>query len=524
MSSPAIASAAPVKAAPGRLGASRWNWRWILAGIFAGMVLVVFLSIFSASAWPFSEHAVLQDLAEAADSSVTATRYHATYFPPGCILEGVEFRHQKFRLITIQKLIVKGSYLGILRRHISRVEAIRAHVFIPAFGSKLNLHTRHSTTVVDEFVANATDVEYDSNKPRQQPFFFDVHEATFKNLGWDHPIAYHLKLRNPNPPGEISADGKFGAWAEGHPEDTPFSGDYTFEDADLSVYGGIAGMLDSKGSFGGALKHLHVTGTTVVPDFEVQSSARRVKLETKFDAYVNALNGDTFLKRVEAHFGRTTVIAEGRVAHSAALPGHLTDLRFTARSGRIQDILGLFASDGSPMSGVISLQAEATISPGDEEFLKKIELKSVFGIGEGSFAKQQTQQGVDELSAGARGKDKDKEHPEMVLTDLSGQVRLADGLAQFTNLQFGIPGVRARMSGTYDILNYKINLHGRMRVETRIFKTTSGVKSLFLKFIDPIFKKKKGEVVPVHIEGTYQKPQFGLDLADKNAPKKLEKP
>ena len=113
----------------------------------------------------------------------------------------------------------------------------------------------------------------------------------------------------------------------------------------------------------------------------------------------------------------------------------------------------------------------------------------------------------------------------MVLTDLSGQVKLTDGLAQFTNLRFGIPGTRARMNGTYDILTYKINLHGRMRVETRIFKTTSGVKSLFLKFIDPIFKKKKkGEVVPVHIEGTYQKPQFGLDLPDKNAaPKKPEK-
>jgi hypothetical protein len=394
MSSPTIASAAPVKAAPRRQGASRWNWRWILAGIFAVLVLVVFLFIFSASAWPFSEHSVLQDLAEAADSSVTATRYHATYFPPGCILEGVEFRHQKFRLITIQKLIIEGSYLGILRRHIPRVEAIRAHVFIPGFDSKLNLDTQHSTTVVDELVAKATDVEFDSNNPRQQPFFFDVHEATFKNVGWDNPIAYHQKLHNPNPPGEISADGKFGAWAEGHPEDTLFSGDYTFEDADLSMYGGIAGMLDSKGSFGGALKHLHVAGTTVVPDFEVQSSARRVKLETKCDAYVNALNGDTFLKRVEARFGRTTT-----------LPGRFTDLRLTARSGRIQDILGLFVSDGSPMSGVISLQAEATIPPGDEEFLKKIELKSVFGIGEGSFAKQQTQQGVDQLSAGARGKD-----------------------------------------------------------------------------------------------------------------------
>lgn len=82
----------------------------------AALVLAFLLFIFSASAWPFSGTSVLQDLAEATDSSVTAARYHATYFPPGCILERVTFRQQTFRLITIQKLIVQGSYLGILRR------------------------------------------------------------------------------------------------------------------------------------------------------------------------------------------------------------------------------------------------------------------------------------------------------------------------------------------------------------------------------------------------------------------------
>ena len=52
-----------------------------------------------------------------------------------------------------------------------------------------------------------------------------------------------------------------------------------------------------------------------------------------------------------------------------------------------------------------------------------------------------------------------------------------------------------------------------MKVDTKISKTSSGVKALLLKIMDPIFrKKKKGEVVPIHILGTYEKPQFGLDL------------
>ena len=39
-----------------------------------------------------------------------------------------------------------------------------------------------------------------------------------------------------------------------------------------------------------------------------------------------------------------------------------------------------------------------------------------------------------------------------------------------------------------------------------------------MPFIDPFFKKKKkGEIVPVHITGTYDHPEFGLDLtAQKN--------
>jgi hypothetical protein len=67
--------------------------------------------------------------------------------------------------------------------------------------------------------------------------------------------------------------------------------------------------------------------------------------------------------------------------------------------------------------------------------------------------------------------------------------------------------------GTYNILNHKIDLHGRMQVDTKISKTASGVKALLLKAMDPFFKKKKkGEDVPVHITGTYEHPQFGLDL------------
>lgn len=486
----------------------------IIAAAVVGLVLALFPRV-----WPFTRKSILENLGEATDSTVTPQDYRATFFPPGCVLNGVTFLHHGSRFITIQKLIVTGSYPGILRRHVPHIEAVGAHIYIPAIGSNAKFQSQHSNIVVDELIANGAYVEFESTQPKNNPFHFDVHEATLRDVRWLGAILYHLKFHNPNPPGEISADGKFGSWSEGHAQDTPFSGRYTFDHADLAYYGGIAGLLSSVGQFDGSLKHLNVSGSTVIPDFEIQSSGNRVKLETRFHAYVDAMNGDTFLQRVEAHFGHTGLIVEGDIAHRSGTKGKFANLRFSARNGRIEDVLGLFVKGPSPMKGAVSLHADTTLPPDGDEFRKRVQLAGDFHIDEGHFSKEETQHDVDALSAGARGKS--KEDPPIVLTNLSGQVKLQQGTADFAQLSFAMPGATAGMHGTYSILNYRINLHGHMRVDTSISKTSSGVKSVLLKILDPLFeKRKKGEVVPIYIEGTYEKPKFGLDLANGKSPKK----
>ena len=476
--------------------------------------------------WPFSRETILDDLAQASDSLVTLQTFHRTYFPPGCILEGLEFRHNRdgIKLFTIDRLVVEGSYVGILRRHVPRINAIGTKIFIPHFGSNIVFTTQHSKIVVDEIVANGSFVQFESNDPHKKPLRFDVHEALLSDVRWGSPIGYRLKLHNPEPPGELAVQGKFGGWTTGHPYDTPISGEYNFEHADLSVYRGIGGTLSSKGNFDGTLGHVSITGTTDVPDFVVTSGNHRVRLQTKFDAYVDATRGNTFLKHVDAHFGRTTIIAEGSVASTPGGRGKTADLHLTSRRGRIEDLLGLFVSEPrSPMSGEVSVQAHTEIPPGSEPFLEKVRLQGEFGIGAGNFSKPKTQESVNELSAGARGEN--KENPETALTDLTGQVDLRGGVARFTNLRFAVPGAKARMNGTFNVINHKINLHGRMRVDTKISKTETGFKSFLLKLMDPIFRKKKtGEVVNVHIAGTYEKPQFGLDLTDQSGIKPPNQP
>jgi len=492
---------------------------WLIA---AGVTALLFLvgGVLAAKLWPFSQKAVMENLAEASDSKVTIRSYKPTYFPsPGCILDGVEFRHgeQQVQFITIEKLTIEGSYSGILTKHISRIIADGARVFIPAFGSNTTFDTQHSKVVIDELIANGAGIEFASRNPRQQSLRFDIHQASLRGVRWGSSIAYQIKFHNPNPPGEIAVAGKFGRWMEGHAEETPISGDYTFEDADLGVYDGIAGKLASQGKFDGLLKHINVSGTTDVPDFEVRSNGHPVRLRTKFDAYVDGTTGDTFLNRVEARFDRTVIFAEGAIAASKVSKGKEANIYLTSRDGRIEDLLKLFVTaPRAPMSGAVSLDAHAILPPGKEGFLDKLRLRGGFGIDSGNFTHPDTQLGVDKLSAGARGKN--KEAPENVVSNLKGKVDLVHGVATFSNLTFSIPGADAQMHGTYNVINYKIDLHGSMRVATRISKTSTGMKSVILKVLDPLFrKKKKGEIVPVHVEGTYEKPEFGLDLTQPGA-------
>jgi len=515
MSSPAVTNGSKIETPtpsgpPRRTISSR---RTLIVSVAPAAIIFCLAAVFYIHYWPFSQKAVLEDLKEASDSTVTVQRFHPTYFPPGCILDGIEFRHgaDQLKLISIEKLIVEGSYSEILRKHVPRIIAVGAHIFIPPFGSNVTFHTQPSSTVVDEIIANGSYVEFESKNPHAQPFRFDVHEATLNHVQSDAAIHYRLKFHNPNPPGEIAVSGIFGGWAKGHPEDTPISGDYTFDHADLGVYGGIAGTLASTGKFEGAWKHINVSGTTSVPDFEVKSGSHKVKLDSRFEAYVDAMHGDTFLTRVLAHFGRTHLLAAGSIAGSKGRTGKYAELEISSRRGRIEDVLGLFVKERSPMSGPLVLRTHAEIPPSDEPFLKKVRLDSGFGVDAGNFSSAETQEDVDKLSAGARGQK--MEDPETVLTELNGRVVLAQGLARFSDLRFSVPGAKARVHGTYDILNHKIDLHGRMRVDSNISKTETGFKSLLLKVLDPIFKKKKkGEVVPIHILGTYEKPQFGLDL------------
>ncbi|MCU1298992.1 MAG: hypothetical protein JWO91_3270 [Acidobacteriaceae bacterium] len=461
-------------------------------------------------------------------SKVQVGRYHGRYFPrPGCVLEHVTFQHNPkpgaAPLITAQRITVQGSFFGLFARHVKGIQVEGMRILVPARGTGEYFKTpQRSTIVIDQLTADGAVLEIASKNPDKQPLKFNFHEFTLNDVGSIGPASFKAKFSNPEPRGEIRTNGKFGPWNADDVGRTPVSGEYLFEQANLGEFKAIAGTLSSSGKFIGTLDRIAVEGSTETPNFAVTSSSHRLALRTHFQSEVNAKNGDTFLRTVAAHFWRTTVWSEGSIARNGKQEGKMASLDIATRNGRIEDILGLFTSSPkAPMSGAVNFKAKVLIPPGQRSFLEKVELQGDFGVDDGKFTKLETQEGVNQLSEGARGeKDHDKNEPaqlnaETVLSNLKGHVILKDGTANFPNLSFSIPGASAQLHGTYNLISEKIDLHGTLNTDAELSKTTHGVKALMLKVLDPFFKKHRaGYAAPVKITGTYEHPSFGLDLAD----------
>jgi hypothetical protein len=491
-------------------------------GVAAVFLFTIFLL---ACFWPFRLDTVTKVLADESDSKVSAGSFHATYFPhPGCVIEQVIFQHNPKNgappLITVKRITIRGTFTGIFAKHVKLILVEGMHILIPPLGSERFAIPQRSSVVIDDLVADGTVLEVASRDTGKSPLEFSFREFSIADVGRNAPAAFKATLSNPKPPGEITTTGMFGPWNAEDVGKTAVSGDYRFENADLGAFHGIGGILASAGKYTGILDHIEVEGNTDVPLFAVTRSSHRAPLRTQFHAVVNAENGDVFLQSVHASFRQTTISTQGRVAGKAGQAGKTVSLSMGSKDGRIQDLLLFFTREPqAPMSGLVSFNARVSLPPGQKQFLKKVELQGDFGIDAGSFTKSDTQQGVNSISQGALG---DKNHeaddgsdPRNVLSNLKGHVSLKNGIATFSNLSFGVPGALAQMQGTYNLISERIDLHGTLKTEAEISKTTHGIKALMLKVLDPFFKNKPtGYLAPVKITGTYDHPTFGLDLGD----------
>ena len=373
------------------------------------------------------------------------------------------------------------------------------------------LHTREFTASVGELVCNNAELVLLTNKPGKQPHVFEIHELVMRDLGLGRAASFHTRLRNPTPPGDIRAIGHFGPWNRDEPSATPVSADYTFSDANLSVFHGISGILSSTGNFAGPLDGIQVKGQTSTPDFSVTISGHKVQLSTDFAATVDGSDGDTLLHPVVARFGRSVLAASGGVVKTETGRREIK-LHVTTDEGRLEDLLSLAVKTSAPpMTGRVTLNTDFDLPPGDTDLSQRLILNGRFSIDGGRFTRAEVRDKILQLSRRSLGKPKD-EDAGSAITELSGRFTLKNGIIDFANLVFSVSGARVQLRGTYALRDESFNLHGKLLMQAKISQTTTGIKSVFLKAVDPFFRHNGQTEVPIKIVGTRDKPSFKLDL------------
>jgi hypothetical protein len=502
---------------------------WLILALAALVVLasVCGALLLTSSGWlsPIVKREILAALKRQYRSDVDIRSLDLSFFPhPHATGVGFVFRAKDRTnvppLITVRRFEADASWLGLLlsprRIRTVRLEGLEIHI---ARGQedvrKVETGAKQPLPLLlfEEVVADGTRLEVLPQAAGKEPLEFDIYKLSLASAGAGRPMHYRSQLSNAKPPGMIDANGDFGPWNALDPGQTRVTGKYDFSNADLGVFRGIAGRLSSRGEFHGQLDRIDVNGETDTPDFEVLVGGHRMRLQTTFSATVDGTNGDTLLHPVNAHFGRTTVVAQGQIVGEQGVRGKTILLDATVQDGDVADVLRMgVKSEPPPLNGRIRFQAKIRIPPGEEDLLGRMELNGQFAIAGGRFTNATLERKLSTISARTQGKT-DGPAQTAPASDFRGNFVLRDGLVTLSSFSFHIPGATVRLDGTYGLETEQLNFHGTVATEVRLSQMTTGVKSVLLRMVDPLFSKHRtGALFPIHIRGTRSSPSFGLDI------------
>ena len=348
----------------------------------------------------------------------------------------------------------------------------------------------------------------DATRP---PLRFQIARAHLQSIGSESAARYDADLTIPKPPGIVKSKGSFGPWNEDTPGDTPLQGNYTFDNADLGIFNGIAGTLASRGTFDGALDSVKVRGQAYVPNFELKMAGNPLSLSTTFEAQVDGTNGNTVLQPVRATLGHTNFTTSGAVIKNEEFSKRSIMLQVTMPTGNMRDLLTL-AMKGPPfLEGLFNMRSKINLPPLDEKVKEKLVLDGTFDVHDAKFLKSTIQNQIDQLSRRGQGQPKNEEI-DQVISRMEGSYHLENQVMTFRSLAFEVPGAAVSITGNYDLVHETVDFHGALKLDAKISQTMTGWKRWLLKPADPFFAKNgAGTFLKIKIEGDAHHPKFGLD-------------
>ncbi len=382
----------------------------------------------------------------------------------------------------------------------------------------------------------------ETDKPDKLPLEFAIANMQLTHVVPGEPMAFKAELTNPKPRGVIHSTGRVGPWQTIDPGETPVSGTYTFDHADLSTFKGIAGILASSGSYTGTLRDIQADGKADVPDFRLSHFGNPVALHTEFHAKIDGTNGNTWLDPVDATLGHSHFTTRGQVvrvkrpgaqgdfqaASNANLPpladtGHDIQLTVDVDRGRIEDFLHLASRSPNPiLTGSLSVKASLHIPPGKVPVYQRITVDGKFKLDDAKFTSDKIQGRIEELSLRGQGHPGDikKTDPDQVSSQMDGEFHMAGGVINLPEIHYDVPGAAIQLNGYY-ALEGLMHFEGTARMQATVSQMVGGWKGVLLKPADHFFKKEgAGTLVPIQIRGPHDSPEFSVDLGrlKKSAP------
>jgi hypothetical protein len=398
------------------------------------------------------------------------------------------------------------------------------------FAHKAAVHTEENGTPllrfeIENITCTGAQLTLETDKPGKLPLEFAIAHIKLNHVRPGRPTQFDAELTNPKPAGLILTTGIIGPWSVDDPGETPLIGSYRFEHADLGVFKGIAGILQSTGKYEGVLRDLVVDGQTDTPDFRLTSFGTALTLHTEFHAHVDGTNGDTWLEPVNATLGQSHFTAEGEVvrvppgttSHGTATPGgHEIALNVKVIGGRMEDFLRLASKSGTPLlTGTLALKTTLEIRPGPAPVEERLKLKGSFVLDDAQFTDTKIQNEVGQLSLRGQGLPKEAKSGEgvEVRSVIKSDFTMADALITLPDLKYTVPGAEIDLTGTYGIKGGLLSFAGKAKTEATVSAMVGGWKGVLLKPADRFFEKDgAGTEVPIHVEGTREQPKFGVDL------------
>jgi hypothetical protein len=507
---------------------------WIIIVLGVALLLGAILPVCFWRSHPLNRAWVVETLERRYQCEVELKSFTVSFFPAVSIAgEGLVLKRKERSglppLAFIRKFSATGDWLGLLRqpRHFRQVRLEGMVIVVPPRLKQAQAKTEQkqqreqqarqeqqvSPLVLDEVLAEGAKLSILSANPNKPPHAFEIQKLRMRSVGFGQPMSFQVTLTNPKPIGQVQSSGQFGPWNPDDPSLTPISGNYTFSDADLSTIRGLGGTLSSHGSYEGVLSEIQVHGETDTPNFDLGISGNRLHLKTQFSAVVDGVNGDTLLRPVSAQFLGSRIVAQGGVTQVAGEKGRIILLDVSAQAARLEDFLRLAVKSTTPsMTGAVSVYTKFDLHPGEEEIAKRLRLDGNFTVQSARFTNPETEAKITSLSRRGQGKPRDDDI-QNTRFDVQGHFVLANSQVTFSSLSFSVPGVSLQLQGTYGLFSQALDFRGTLRLQAKISQTTSGIKSLLLKPINPLFEREgAGTVLPIRITGTREEPSIGVEI------------